>query len=326
MSPDSIPVSQAGSTAEDYSHSYYNEAHLGGYGDYNWDNPDWRNFFVLVADRIIGLTQATTVFDVGCAKGLLVHALALRGVDARGRDISTYAIESAHEDVRPRLEIGSATEPIERRYDLVTCIEVLEHMSPTDAQAAIDRMCEASDRILFSSTPSDFAEPTHVNVHPTSHWAAWMAERGFYRRTDVDLTFLTQWAVLFERRDDESVRDVVQGYETYLAPIWAELLDKREALLEAHREISSLTDGPRKVDATDRSIQERHAALVARDNVIGLEAQVSRLREDLRTTRAKLRRLRSRLEARDEELEAMRLSRSWKVGRALTAPVRKLRP
>lgn len=325
MSPESIHPSNPGSVAEDYSRSYYNDAHLGGYGQYDWESEEWRDFFVHVADRIIGLVEPKSVFDVGCAKGLLVQALMLRGVDARGRDISDFAIESAHEDVKSRLELGSATEPIDGTYDLVTCVEVLEHMSPLEAQKAIDNMCAASNRILFSSTPSDFEEPTHVNVHPTSRWAAWFAERGFYRRTDVDLTFLTEWAILFERDSDRTTRDVVERYESHLGPMWQELLDKRAALLEAHRQISALGDGPRNVDATDRSILDRHAALVARDNVIGLEAQVSRLQADLRSLRAKLRRTRERLSVAEQDLDAMRRSRSWKVGRALTAPLRKLR-
>ncbi len=81
----------------------------------------------------------------------------------------------------------------------MSCIEVLEHMSPADAQVAIDNIAAVTDRLLFSSSPGDHDEPTHVNTRPTAQWAAWFAERGFFRRTDVDLSFLSPWAVLFER-------------------------------------------------------------------------------------------------------------------------------
>ena len=40
-------------------------------------------------------------------------------------------------------------------------------MSPGDAQLAIDHMCAATDRVLFSSSPGDFNEPTHINTHQT---------------------------------------------------------------------------------------------------------------------------------------------------------------
>ena len=123
-----------GTRSEDYSSTYYNDAHLGGYDHYTWDNDEWRTFFLSVADRIVGVVNPRTVLDVGSARGLLVQALASRNVDAVGIDISEHAVQTAHEDVRDRLRVESATEPLGGPYDLVTCIEVLEHMAPGDAQ------------------------------------------------------------------------------------------------------------------------------------------------------------------------------------------------
>ena len=180
----SVPT---GTSSDDYTPAYYSH---GDYEGYDWETERWREFFLSAAGRIRAMTNARTCLDVGCAKGLLVQALVAVGVDATGVDLSGDAIAGAHEDVRDRLSVASATEPIEGRYDLITCIEVLEHMSPTDAQTAIDRMCAASDLILFTSTPGHFDEPTHVNVRPTAEWVAAFAERGYFRRTDVNLDFL----------------------------------------------------------------------------------------------------------------------------------------
>ncbi|WP_127480263.1 class I SAM-dependent methyltransferase [Nocardioides pantholopis] len=338
MSSDERPTTAMRTTADDYALSYYNEAHLGGAGEYDWSNDHWRGFFTMVAERIVGLTEPTSVLDVGCAKGLLVQALAGLRVDARGFDISDFAVESAHPDVRDRLWVASATEPIDGRYDLITCIEVLEHMDAADAQRAIDAMCAASDRILFSSTPSDFAESTHINVHPTAQWAAWFAERGFYRRTDADTSFLTTWAILFERAE-LSKRTVVERYEAQLAPLNAEILDKRRALLDAHRRIDRLTTEAARSRPDDDALLARHAALVARDNVIGLEAQIGVLqaqlaqaRSRLTKTRAKLagartqlKRARAMAKRRQHEVDALRESRSWRVGQAVVSPLGKLK-
>ena len=60
-------------------------------------------------------------------------------------------------------------------------------MSAADAQLAIDHSAAVTDRVLFSSSPVDHDEPTHINTQPPRAWAAWFAERGFFRRTDVDL-------------------------------------------------------------------------------------------------------------------------------------------
>lgn len=322
MTAEKPAVSDVATTSADYGGSYYNDAHLGGLGEYSWDSDHWRSFFTGVAKRIVGLVEPRTVLDIGCAKGLLVQALASLGVDAHGSDISEFAIASAHPDVAHRLTVASATESIEGRYDLITCVEVLEHMSPGDAQKAIDAMCEATDRILFSSTPADFHESTHVNVQPTAQWAAWFAERGFYRRTDADTSFLTAWAILFER-DDPSRRTLVERYETKLSPMDLEVNEKRQALLEASRALAELQEhqGARVVDFEDQALLARHSELTAIDHVLGMEATVARLQHDLKTSRERIKRLRARIEERDREVAAMRKSRTWKVGRMITGPL-----
>lgn len=293
--------SGSGTVASDYGSCYYNDAHLGGYDNYNWDNDQWRGFFQLVADRIVAIAGRGRMLDVGCAKGLLVQALREKGADARGFDISKHAVEAAHEDVREHLWVASATEPIEGRYDLVSMIEMIEHMGPQDAQAAIDRVTAVTDRVLFSSSPADHDEPTHVNTKPTAAWAAWFAERGFYRRTDVDLTFLSPWAVLFER-GDRSVRDVVQAYETHFASLNAEVLEKRTALLAAHRNISELREGAnteavlaKQVEEFEREVLEaRQAQLVQRDHVVGIEAEIGRQNAQILELHSMVRRLKGR--------------------------------
>lgn len=296
-----------GTRSEDYSSTYYNDAHLGGYDNYAWDNDEWRTFFLGIADRLVGIANPRTALDVGCARGLLVQALVERGVDAQGVDVSEHAIESAHPDVRDRLRVGSATEPVAGRFDLVTCIEVLEHMSPLDAQRAIDNITAATDVVLFSSSPDDHDEPTHVNTRPTAQWAASFAERGFFRRTDVDLTFLSPWAVLFERAD-LTVHALTQRYEHQFSVVNAELLAKRAALLEAHRRIGTLNDQlesqvsgkvaeqARLVEQWEAEVLEaRHQLLTTRDHVVGTEAEVARLTRDLQQARTDLQRTRKQV-------------------------------
>ena len=114
--------------------------------------------------------------------------------------------------MRPYCRVGGATEPFGRRYDLITCIEVLEHMSPEQAQGAIANICAHADGVLFSSSPFDYAEVTHFNVQPPEYWARLFAQQGFFRHVDVDAGFLTPWAVYF-RRQDKPLAQIVGDYE-----------------------------------------------------------------------------------------------------------------
>lgn len=301
-----------GTTAEDYSKRYYEHC-LGSDEPYSWESPGWREWFTGVAQRLKRAAGPfETVLDVGCAHGLLVQALVAEGTDARGFDISETAIAEAHLDVRDRVSVGSATDPIEGRYDLVTCIEVLEHMTPVEADLAIDNICQVTDRVVFSSTPADFHEATHVNVHPIADWVASFASRGYYRRVDVDLGFMVPWAMYLQKAE-LSTRDVAHRYETHLYPLILEVTAKRQALLEAHRDLARLDSGEALAEAKGEIARLRHELLLLRDHAVGREAAVA-------TARLEVTRLEHELASAQHDLNAIRGSERWRVGGAIVAP------
>ncbi|HEY3737297.1 MAG TPA: methyltransferase domain-containing protein [Jatrophihabitans sp.] len=347
MTTDSANSLSTGSS--DYGAQYY-QAHLGSSDDYSWETPSWRNFFTNVAGHLVSLTNPSTVLDVGCARGLLVQAFVENGVDAYGIDISAHAIESASPAIRDRLSVQSA-DKITGSWDLITSVEVVEHMSPADAEAAIDAMCAASNRVLLSSDPGDFAEATHVNVRPSADWAALFAERGFYRRTDVDLSFLTPWAILFERAD-ATTRDVVYRYEQWAYPMRREVLDKRTELLRVQRQLNEAgTEAVQRAAELRNELADlRHDELTTRDHIVGLEAEASRLRLELHHLRIHAKNLefgrdvyldqrKSAERERDERqaiiaqmaldhdaaLKTIYASRTWRVGSLIMAPVTALK-
>ena len=166
--PNGQPTS-VGTDAQDHRDIDY-RSHCGADEPYDWGSPHWRTFFTMVADRIRAVANPSSVLDVGCARGLLVQALCEKGVDAYGIDVSQDAIETAHPNVATRLSLGSAEE-IAGSWDLITCIEVLEHMAPAAAEQAIDSMCAASARVIVSSTPSNFSGSTHTTVCDPAAWA-----------------------------------------------------------------------------------------------------------------------------------------------------------
>src|SRR5258708_5633565 len=130
----------------------------------------WLRFFSTIAEEIVRSLHPSRVFDAGCAMGMLVEAFRDRGVEAWGVDISAFALAKVRPDIRPYCQVKSITEPFGGRFDLVTCIEVLEHIPEQEARAAVKQITTASDVVLFSSTPDDHAEPTHINVHPIPYW------------------------------------------------------------------------------------------------------------------------------------------------------------
>jgi len=191
----------------------------------------WLNFFDKIAERIINDINPKSVLDAGCAWGFLVEALRNRGVDAYGIDISDYAISNVDRSIKDYCKVGSIAEPFERKYDLIVSIEVLEHMKSNDAIKAIENFCNSSDRVLFSSTPFDYKEVTHVNVHVPEYWSREFARNGFLRDLNFDASFITSWSSLFSNYH-KSIPNLVFDYENKFWALNKENIDLRQHVLE----------------------------------------------------------------------------------------------
>jgi O-antigen biosynthesis protein len=241
-----------------YDAAYYAH-HCGGVYE---RNDAWTSFFGSVAEHIIADLTPATVLDVGCALGFLVEALRDRGIEAYGIDISEFAIAHARDDMKEFVTLGSALEPFGRRYDLITCIEVLEHLSPAEAQRAVANICAHTDHVLFTSTPHDYSEETHINVRQPEYWTRLFARHGLFRDVDYDASYLVPWATHY-RRSNEPVHEVVSDYDRVLWLTRHELDERNKVVLSQMRQ------------ADESRVQEgEHRQLLA-DNV--------RLRDEMRT-------------------------------------------
>ncbi len=248
----------------------------------------WMNLFSAVAERIVSEIAPASVLDAGCAIGLLVEQLRARGVDAAGVDISEYAIGSAHESIRAHVRVGSAAAPLGRRYDLIVCIEVLEHMGREEAEAAVANFCAHSDDVLFSSSPLDHKEPTHFNVNPPEYWAYLFARQSFYRDVDFDASFLTPWAARFRRRPEPLPR-IVRDYERRFWELWQANVDLRQLALEQRAQLIAAEGGAAagaEAAACSRRLEAELSARAAQ--VADLEQRARWLEEQSRAARAAL--------------------------------------
>ena len=204
MTDESTPTSeilanQPSLTGTEYGPEYFEAYGRLGPSAYNRENPQWLEFFGTVAAELVKRLNPRKALDVGCAKGFLVESLRDRGVEAYGYDISEYAIGEVRADIKPYCWVGSARDAIRENYDLITCIEVCEHISDSDAREALRQMTSHADCVLFSSTPNNFTEPTHVNVHPIIDWLRLFAQFSFAPDETFDAAFVAPQAVLFRR-------------------------------------------------------------------------------------------------------------------------------
>jgi hypothetical protein len=108
----------------------------------------------------------------------------------------------------------------------------LEHLPKADGQRAIANLCAHADDILFSSTPDDYAEATHVNVQQPDYWAEQFAQQGFFHDLDFDASFITPWAARFRKRSETAPR-IAREYERRVWQLQQENRQMRQALNQA---------------------------------------------------------------------------------------------
>jgi hypothetical protein len=265
-------------------------------------NEHWLDFFEKIAQKIVTELHPTSALDAGCALGMLVESLRKLDVDAYGMDVSEFAIENADASIRDYCWVASLTDPLPAKYDLITCIEVIEHLQPADGDRAIENLCAAADRVLLSSSPFDYSEPTHVNVRPPEEWSAAFAKHGFVRNLDVDVSFLTPWSMLFERRPTP-LADVVRDYDRVLWRLKQEVQQMRETVLLQQSRLEE------QFPVREDYVEVKEDLLATRDALIGAEAQLGDAMGRVRALDAEL----SRYRIAAGQLEEFRRSPVWRL-------------
>ncbi|SVE61053.1 uncharacterized protein METZ01_LOCUS513907, partial [marine metagenome] len=82
--------------AREFGKEFFDGDRKNGYGGFNY-NPRFWQPIIPTFKKHFGLTGASTVLDIGCAKGFMLHDMAelIKGITVKGIDISKYAIENA---------------------------------------------------------------------------------------------------------------------------------------------------------------------------------------------------------------------------------------
>jgi len=123
--------------------------------------------------KYCGIKDNETVLDFGCAKGYMVKALRLLGINARGSDISYYAISMCDREVEPYVhkEITTA--------DWCISKDVFEHLTEYEIEEMLKKF-KSYFKYVFMVIPlgdgNRFNVPeyendiTHITSQPKEWW------------------------------------------------------------------------------------------------------------------------------------------------------------
>ncbi len=181
-------------------------------------NDHWLTFFGRVAEHIARDIAPASSLDVGCAMGFLVEALADRGVDAHGIDISDYAIGKVRDDIKPRCRVASALEPFGRRLRPDQLHR--GHRAPAGRERRSPRAehLRAQRRRHLRLDTARLPGGDARQRQPSRALGRAVRPLGFHRDLTYDLTYLAPWAMRFRRSRDPLPRHRARLRARALAP------------------------------------------------------------------------------------------------------------
>jgi len=133
-----------------------------------------------------------SVIDVGCGIGAWLSvwkkggAKEIMGIDGEYVDTSKLLIEKAEFKAQD-LEKSFTSD---KKYELVTCLEVAEHLHEQYAELFIHNLCMLGDVIVFSAAIPGQGGTQHWNEQYSAYWAKLFRSNGFI---PVDCIRLKIW-------------------------------------------------------------------------------------------------------------------------------------
>lgn len=125
----------------------------------------------ILAERICAWFDPATVIDVGCGEGHLTAALRERGVQAFGVDGDDVGCDML-------VDLNAPPYPAIEAADVVTCLEVAEHVDRLHAAALVEWLTSLAPVVVFSAAIPYQGGWGHVNEQPPGYWAGLFDRHG----------------------------------------------------------------------------------------------------------------------------------------------------
>ncbi|MGI9014386.1 MAG: class I SAM-dependent methyltransferase [Phycisphaerales bacterium] len=140
-----------------------------------------RDTYAIVARSLMQHRDFQSAFDVGCANGFKLEVFLDAGIRVGGIDLSPDVLDVIPPALRPFVQAADFAEAA-GRWDLVTCVEMAEHIRPGRSGELVEVVTRLAERwIYFSAAPPGQLGHGHINLRPQADWLQLFAERGWAR-------------------------------------------------------------------------------------------------------------------------------------------------
>ena len=178
--------------ARQFGREFFDGDRNQGYGGFNYMPRFWKPV-VPTFQQYWQLTGSSSLLDVGCAKGFMLHDLAeqIPGITVKGIDVSQYAIEHAMDDIKPHVQVANAIQlPFDNKtFDVVVSINTLHNLERKECGQAlqeIERVSRGKSFITVDAYRNDKEQErmyawnlTAKTIMSVDEWIVFFKEVGY---------------------------------------------------------------------------------------------------------------------------------------------------
>lgn len=162
-----FPKAKAAKLAKQWAFDYWDGDRRINYGGYRYMPGRWAPVGQAMIDHY-GIKPGDKILDIGCGKGFQLYELTqlLPGIEVHGIDISAYAIANAKEEIKDRLQVGSATAlpwP-DKTFDFVFSLNALHNLHNYDLDKALREMERVGKKNKYLCVESYRTEEEKANL------------------------------------------------------------------------------------------------------------------------------------------------------------------
>ncbi|MDA7697774.1 class I SAM-dependent methyltransferase [Candidatus Pelagibacter sp.] len=139
-------------TARKFGKDFFDGDRKYGYGGFSY-NPKYWTEVVKDFVKYYKLVPGSKILDVGCAKGFMLYDLRRQfpKIEIAGIDISDYAIQNCHPEIKDYVKVGDAKKiDFDNDYfDLVISINTVHNLDYEDCKKSINEISRVTKKNAF---------------------------------------------------------------------------------------------------------------------------------------------------------------------------------